>query len=123
MAQRGVMFAGVIVHSDGSTRYKGEWQDTSACHATVDSAGSVRDRATVTRMAGGALVAGPVGAVLGALFRKRVDEREVYLIVTGDRYDWVVPVRPAESALAHRFAAELNTRARQMAEVEAGARR
>jgi hypothetical protein len=43
---------------------------------------------------GGALVAGPVGAAIGGLPRKRVDERECYLFVTG-QMDWAIPIRPS----------------------------
>jgi hypothetical protein len=116
---RSVSFAGVELHPDGSVRYAGEWQDTSACFATVDTVGQIRGRATLTRVSAGALIAGPVGAVVGALFRKRMDERECWLVVAGDRYDWVVPVRPHLQGQARQFAAALNTQARQWAERQA----
>lgn len=113
---RSERFAGVEIHPDGSLRYGGEWQDTATCHAEVETAGQVRDRATLTRVVGGALVAGPVGAVVGGLFRKRVDDREVWLVVTGDKHDWVVPVRSAQLKQARLFVAEVNSAARSWAE-------
>lgn len=116
---RNVSFAGVELHPDGSVHYRGEWQDTSACYATVDTAGQIRGRATLTRVSAGAVIAGPVGAVVGALFRKRVDERECWLVIAGDRFDWVVPVRPNLQGQARQFAAQLNTQARDWAGREA----
>lgn len=82
--------------------------------------GQVRDRATLTRVAGGALVAGPVGAVVGALLRKRVDERQAWLVVTGDQYDWVVEVRPTQLGQAREFAAAINAAARAAQEEQPG---
>lgn len=115
---RSVTFAGVELHPDGSVRYQGEWQDTASCHAEVDTAGQVRDRATLTRIAGGALVAGPVGAVVGGLLRKRVDERETWLLITGSKADWVVPVRGPQTGAARQFATALNNAAREWADRE-----
>lgn len=117
---RGATFAGVELHTEGFVRYRGEQQDVASCHATVDTAGSVRDRATLTRVLGGAVVAGPVGAIVGGLLRKRVDERQVLLVVAGDRYDWVVEVPARLLGEAHRFAGRLN-RTAALAAAEAAA--
>lgn len=115
---RSVTFAGVELHPDGSVRYRGEWQNTRSCHAEVESVGQIRSRATVTRIVGGAIVAGPVGAIVGGLLRKRVDDREVYLLVTGDTADWLVPVSSQRGKEARFFAAALNRAAREAADRE-----
>ena len=118
---RSLVFAGVELHPDGSVRHRGEWQDTSACHAEVQTAGQVRDRATLTRVAGGALVAGPVGAIVGGLLRKRVDEQQGWLLITGDRHDWVVQLRPDQLGDAQQFAITVNNAAREQQQKEAEA--
>lgn len=115
---RSVTFGGVEIHPDGSVRHGGEWQNTSSCNAYVETAGQLRQRSTLTRVGAGAVIAGPVGAVLGAFFRKKVDEREVYLMVEGDKYAWMVKVHPSRSVEARRFATALNNAAREWADKE-----
>lgn len=103
---------------DGTLSYSGRTQPLAGCHAYVDTVGAVRDRATLTRVVGGAVVAGPVGAIVGGLLRKRVDEREFYLFITGEQ-DWVIPIRQSLAAQARSFAAGLNTAAREQAAFDA----
>jgi hypothetical protein len=108
---------GVEVSTDGTLTWRGQSQQLASCHAYVDTIGQIRDRATLTRVVGGALVAGPVGAVVGGLLRKRVDERECYLLITGEK-DWAIEVQPSLAPRARTFAAWLNTQARERAELE-----
>lgn len=115
---RSLTFGGVEIHPDGSVRYGGEWQNASSCTAYVETAGQLRERSTLTRVGAGAVIAGPVGAVLGALFRKKVDEREVYLMVEGDKSAWLVKVHPSRSMEARRFAVALNNASREWAAKE-----
>lgn len=114
---RSFTFAGLELHPDGSVRYGGEWQNTSSCHAMVETAGTIRDRATLTRVVGGALVAGAVGAIVGGMFRKRVDDTQTWLIITGEK-DWAVPVPRSLAGMARQFAAVLNNEARALLEAE-----
>jgi hypothetical protein len=109
---------GVEIHNDGTISYLGQTQQFAEVYACVDTAGQVRDRATLTRVAGGALAAGSVGAVNGGLLRKRVDERECYLLVTGSQ-DWVVPVKPSMAPMARTFAASVDSAGRDRARHEA----
>lgn len=115
---RSVTFAGVELHPDGSVRYGGEWQDTSSCRAYVETGGELDRRSTLTRVGVGTLVAGPVGAIVGGMFRKRLDHRELHLLIDGDRMSWLVPVHPSCGPQARRFANVLNNQARQWAEKE-----
>lgn len=108
----GAVFAGVRLDPSGTVTFQGVEQSVTGCHAVVDSVGAIRDRATLTRVVGGAVVAGPLGAVIGGLLRKRVDERQVFLLISGPRLDWVVPVKTWQVGEAQRFAAVLNTAAK-----------
>lgn len=116
---RSVSFAGVEIHPDGSVRHGGEWQSTSSVRASVETVGQIRERSTLTRVGAGATLGGPIGAVLGALLRKKVDDREVYLAIDGDQYGWMVQVRPAQSGAARQFAAAVNNAAREWAKKDA----
>lgn len=112
---KSVTFAGVNLHPDGSIRYRGEWQNTSSCRASVESVGEIRQRWTLHRVGAGAVVAGPLGAVVGALLRKKVDDRELYLSIDGDSADWLIEVDPRRAAEARRFASTVNNAAREWA--------
>jgi hypothetical protein len=101
----------------GTVSYSGRCQGLAGVHAYVDTVGQVRDRAMLTRVVGGAVAAGPVGAVVGALLRKRTDERECLLFITGEQ-DWVIPIRPSLAPRARSFAAWLNTQASERAGFE-----
>jgi hypothetical protein len=83
--------------------------------ATVDSAGELteRKRATLTRMAVGGLVLGPLGAVLALGFQKRrtVDDRELYLLVEAGPASCVLQVKPDTGAAVRAFAVRINAAA------------
>lgn len=84
--------------------------------ASVDTAGNlaVTKRATLTRTAAGALVAGPVGAVVGgAGFKKtkKIDTRELYLNIEAPTLSCVVRCPPDSGARVRSFAAAVNTAA------------
>lgn len=49
-------------------------------HVEVESGADQSGRTTLTRVLGGAVIAGPVGAVVGGMFKK--DETKVYATVT-----------------------------------------
>ncbi len=75
----------------------------------------MKSRATLTRMAAGGLLLGPVGAVLSLGFKKHknVDLRELYLLVEGPGYGTVVSCTPDQGLGARQFATRLNTAASQ----------
>lgn len=72
--------------------------------ATVDTAGNINRRVTATR-----LVA--VGVFALAL-KKKQDDREVFLLIDGPDFQWVVDVDPKKAAEARKFAARVNTAGR-----------
>lgn len=115
---RRLVFAGIELHPDGSVRCGDEWQNTSSCRAYVETGGQISRRPTLTRVGAGALVAGPVGAILGGMFSKKVDQRELYLMIDGDKASWLVPVHPRRSGEARQFANAVNSSARDWAEKE-----
>ncbi|WP_405999410.1 hypothetical protein [Streptomyces sp. NBC_00829] len=50
--------------------------------ATVESSGAIVHRATVTRIAAGAALAGPVGAlVAGLAAKKKIDDRHIFVVI------------------------------------------
>jgi len=82
---------------------------------TVDSAGnlSVTKRATLTRLAVGGLVLGPLGAVLALGFQKRrtIDNRELYLLIEAGPASCVLQVKPDTGAAVRAFAVQANAAA------------
>ncbi|MHA6668547.1 hypothetical protein ACX3O0_06710 [Homoserinimonas sp. A447] len=104
-------FAGVSVRN-GNITYGVEMQAVSSTRATVETAGQIRERTSLTQTVAGGLLFGPVGAIIGALVKGSIDERELYLIVEGSEYAWAVDVNPKKGAEARKFAARVNTAAR-----------
>jgi gas vesicle protein len=84
--------------------------------ATVQSGGEllVSSRASLTRIAGGALLGGPVGAIAGGLLRKDTskDLRELYLLVEGKEFATLVDCNPDEAAKVRQFATAINLAAK-----------
>ena len=107
-----VAFGGLSMKA-GRLSYKEKSQPIAGVWVTVESAGELQKRATLTRAIAGGLVFGPAGAVVGSLFQKTVDTRELYMAVEGDQASWVVPVSPSKGAAARTFAAKVNTAARR----------
>lgn len=72
--------------------------------ATVDHSGAIDKRITATRL----VLTGP----LALAWRKKKDDRELYLLVEGSNYALVARVEPSSGAAARQFAAAINTVAR-----------
>ncbi|WP_168581849.1 hypothetical protein [Gephyromycinifex aptenodytis] len=87
--------------------------------AYLDESGDVTvyttSRRTMTRMVGGAMLAGPVGLVAGGIAKKsthhKVDNRELYLMVIGPDWSEVAKINPAEGVEARRLMLAINTAA------------
>lgn len=83
--------------------------------ADVDSEGTldVRKRTTLTRLAVGGALLGPLGAVLALGFPKRrtVDGRELYLLIEAGPASCVLQVHPDKGAEVRGFAVQVNAAA------------
>jgi hypothetical protein len=69
----------------------------AGARAWVDQSGGETSRVTGTRVLTGAVVAGPAGAIVGGLARKRKDNRQLFLHVQGDGYRLVEEIKLARS--------------------------
>jgi hypothetical protein len=83
-----------------------------AVRATCDTASNmvVSQRATLTRMAAGGLLLGPLGAILSLGFQKKQveDHRELYLLIESPVFACLVQCPPDEGAKARRFSMAVN---------------
>lgn len=104
--QHRVKFAGVRV-ADGEISRGGESYPVAGVEVSVETAGQIDRRLSLTRTAGGAVALGPLGAVLGAVARKKTDDRQVFLLVSGPDFAWSVEVPHKKLAAAHDFAAKV----------------
>ena len=104
-----------------SLRLNGNDHDlTQDVVAALDITGTVRDettqRTSLTRIAVGGLVAGPIGAVVGAAARKTeqqtIDTREHYVMVTGPDWQEVVKLGPEAGEKARSLGPAINVAAK-----------
>lgn len=84
----------------------------ASVQARVESGGSIDRRTTATRVAAGALLTGGVGAIVGAIAKKRIDLRELYLVVEADEWAELVELKPKQGAQARELAQKINLAAR-----------
>ena len=79
--------------------------------ATYESGANVGGRTTLTRVGVGAIVAGPVGAIVGGMFKK--DRNRCYVTLEFPDREVVVVDGPAkDERLLREFAAKFNTLSR-----------
>lgn len=92
---------------DGDTLYYGEDEyPIAGAKATIESAGIARSRLTATRVVGGALLFGGVGAIVGASARK--DKSTIFITVElADGSVAVDEVPASREADARKFAARI----------------
>lgn len=82
--------------------------------AEFESGAAVGGRTTLTRVAAGAIVAGPVGAIVGGMFKK--DRSKVYVTVTFPDGQVVVVDGPSkDESKLRQFAAEVSAAGRHYA--------
>jgi hypothetical protein len=96
--------------------------------ATVETAGEFGRRISATRTVGGGLLFGPLGAVAGAVAKKKTDDRQVFLLIEGPDFAWAVEVDLARGVgaskandrtvkKARKFAAQVTTAGKQAVSV------
>jgi hypothetical protein len=122
---------GIHINKHNETIRKGfDRQPLAGVQAHVDSAGDIDRRLSLTRTAGGALIAGPIGAVLGGLAKKKKKKkkkkkntRQLFLIVEGPTFAWAEEIeltghKHADKKLeadARKFAAKITTAGKKAA--------
>lgn len=101
---------------DGSARLteldvtvpQGTYSLAPGVQATVDTAGNLAtsSRSTLTRIAAGGLLFGPVGAIVGGTAKKTKmhDTRELYLLITGQEFAALITCNPDDGAKVRQFA-------------------
>lgn len=104
-------FAGVYV-LNGKVSYTGDdrkllTKPLGGAVAEFETGADAGSRTTLTRVAAGAIVAGPVGAIVGGMFKK--DRNKVYVSITFPDGDVMVVDAPAkDDAKAREFARKIN---------------
>jgi hypothetical protein len=93
-------FKGVTLTPD-CIAYQGKQYPLSGTNASVETAGEINKRSTVTRY----VVLGPLA---GIAFKKSKDNRELYLTVEGEGFAFVVNLDPEKGLEARKFAAKIN---------------
>lgn len=87
--------------------------------AAVDTAGSLMEtrRSTLTRMAAGGILLGPVGLLGGGMLKKKgqVDTRELYLVIESSSVASIVECKPEDGARVRQFATAINNASRSAA--------
>lgn len=96
-------FEGVVLTST-EIRYKEEGGPVAGARASVETAGDIDRRVTVTRL----VLTGPFAFAL----RKKKDKRQLFLLVEGEGFGFVVEVNPKKVAEAHKFALKVNLAAK-----------
>ncbi len=90
---------------------EGAFPVTTELTATVDTAGGLAttSRSTLSRMAAGDLLLGPLGVVAGAAARKSrvVDTRELYMLIEGKGFASLIVCDPNGGVRAREVAAEI----------------
>lgn len=93
-----------------SGRFKQVKKPVSGAVAEFETGADLSPRTTLTRVAAGAIIAGPAGAIVGGMFKK--DRGRAYVTVAFPDGDVAVVDGPAkDEAKLRAFAAKVNTAA------------
>jgi hypothetical protein len=107
-------------------RVRREHHPVAGVTATVETAGDIGRRLSATRTIGGGVLLGPFGAVLGAVAKKKTDDRQLFLLIQGPDFAWAVDVELERGIgaskvnartikKAQKFAAAVNTAGKRAA--------
>lgn len=99
-------FGGVVLYRDRVV-YKRETQPLEGLTAKVETAGQLRERVTLTRVAFTGLFA--------MALKKKKDDREVFLTVEGPGFVWLIEVDRKKDGDARKFAAKVGDASRKAA--------
>lgn len=106
------------LYGDSIETEQGRFKLDRSVHADVDTAGNLatKSRPTLTRMAAGGLLLGPVGILAGGLFKKSktVENRELYLLIEGSDFATLVQAKPDHGSKLRQLAVEINNAARSV---------
>jgi hypothetical protein len=98
------------IETSGGTRHL-----TPELQAAVDTAGNLAmgGRSTLTRMGAGAVIAGPLGLMVGAAAKKdkKVDTRELYLLLQDSEWGAVIPCDPDKGQAVRQLALDIQAAA------------
>lgn len=99
---------GELVVDGRWVHYRAVSQRIAGATAAVEKGklAAARSRASRTGMA--SVVFGPLGAMSGGRFRRRVNLEELLLVVDGPEQFWVIPVQPGHENAARDFAGWIN---------------
>lgn len=90
------------------TTSQGTFPLDASVNAVVDTAGNLAtsSRSTLTRIAAGGILFGPLGAIIGGVAKKNKlhDTRELYLLVEGAGFATLVTCNPDDGAKVRQFA-------------------
>lgn len=89
----------------GTIMVDGQGGSVRGVVATVETAGDIDRRITATRL----VLAGPFALA----WRKKKDERELYLLVEGESFSLVARIDQTKGTEARQFAAAVNTASKQ----------
>jgi hypothetical protein len=90
---------------DGQVKTKQGSGPLAGAHASLETVGQINSRFTATRLA----LAGP----LALAFKKKKDQRELYLTIEGNGYYALLPIDPKQSKHAYQFVGLFNNAALQ----------
>lgn len=100
-------FGGFTIYDD-HIAYLGESQPLAGVSAAIETAGQISRHANVGGMVAGGILFGKAGALLNSGDKVR-DDRELYMIVTGTKKQWVSKLSPKDTMMARQFAARINS--------------
>lgn len=118
--ERVVSFSGldgsVVAEANSLTINGKTFVMNTSVRASVDTGGnfSQHSRSTLTRMAAGGLLLGPVGMLAGGMVKKsqNADLRELYLLIEGDDFAAAITCNPNLGSAARQAAAAINQAAK-----------
>lgn len=93
-----------VTFSKGTISYKRTKGPVFGVQARVSTAGQINERFTATRLA----LMGPFALA----FKKKKDLRQLYLVVEGDGFGFLVEIDPDKRVKAEQFAMKINTAGR-----------